>query len=226
MTDPTHIEQFFPFYRIGLHRNPFGTLSEQEWYAVTIPPPEVQAALDSGFEHLMVLGRKGRGKSTTLNYLRYHFRLQGQRTTYERLPRWKWTYTTDLSGLDVFAFDEMQRLAPWEIVRLFRERAQYGTRLLIGSHRNHAPEFALAGVPVTVIKLDGRLTQARLAQILQRRIDVFTRDGGTQITFSPDAVAALHRRYRDDLRGIEWFLYDYFQTLPDALQIIAADLNL
>lgn len=225
MTDSHTIAQFFPFYRFGLRTNPFGTLSEQDWYATTVPPPPVQAALDAGFAHLMVLGRRGRGKSTTLNYLRYHYTLQVQRVAYERLPAWHWRYTTRLDGVDVFAFDEMQRLAPWEIVRLFHEREKYGVRLLIGSHRNHHPEFTLAGINVTVVRLDGRMTQAHLAAILQRRLDVFALEGGAGVSFTPDAVDVLFQHYRDDLRTMNTHLYNVFQRLQEPGPITAEDVR-
>ncbi|MEO1440416.1 MAG: hypothetical protein AAFV33_08420, partial [Chloroflexota bacterium] len=224
---PQTIAHYYPFYRFGLHRNPFGTLSEQEWYAVTVPSPPVQAALDTGFDHLMVLGRKGRGKSTVLNYLRYHFAMQGQHVIYERLPPWHWRYTTDLSaGVDVFAFDEMQRLAPWEMVRLFREQVQYGTRLIIGSHRDHRPEFALAGVRVVTIRLGGRMTRDHLAAILQRRLDVFAlEDEKAGVWFALEAVDMLFQRYRDDLRTMNTHLYDVLQRLERPGPITADDVR-
>lgn len=212
MTDAHLIEQFFPFYKFGLTRNPFGTLSPAEQIAITVPPPPIEAALRTGFAHLIVLGRKGRGKSTALHYLKWHFAARGQRVAYERLPRWHWRYTTDIAPLDVFALDEAQRLAPWELWRLFRERGD--SRLIIGSHRNLTLDFRLRGLDVLTVRLDGAMTCERLAVILQRRLDAFALDDTPpRLHFTPDAVDYLWRRYRDDLRTMNFDLYDAFQRL-------------
>jgi hypothetical protein len=206
------VETFFPFYKFGLTRNPFGTLSPAEQVAVTVPPPEIEAALQTGFVHLVVLGRKGRGKSTALRYVQWHFMAAGQRTGYERIPRWQWRYTTDIAPLDVFALDEAQRLAPWEVWRLFSERGD--RRLLIGSHRGMALDFWARGLDVLTVRLDGAMTRARLAAILARRLGAFALDDAPpKLHFAPDAVDYLWRRFGDDLRSMNFYLYDVFQRL-------------
>lgn len=223
---PNITEQFFPFHTFGLHRNPFGSLSEDEWYAVTVPPPAVHTAIVDGFDHLLVLGRKGRGKSTTLNYLRYHFMLQGQRVGYERIPRWQWHYTTATSALDVFALDEAQRLAPWQMWRLFAQRDRHKTRLIVGSHYDHTLEFRLRGLNVRTVRLRHQMTPAQLALILQRRLEALALDDATPtVWFTEDAVAALWHRYDTDLRSMTFFLYDGFQQLERPGGITPADLN-
>ncbi len=204
---------YFPFYRFNLKQNPFGTLNDIERLRVTVLPPPVEAALQTEFEHLLVLGRKGRGKSTTLHYLVNVYRAQGLTTAYERLPRFHWRYTTDLASLDVFALDEMQRIAPWEALRLFRE-AQ-GKRLLIGSHADHTAAFRLRGLDVTTVRLGREANRDRLARILARRLDAFRLNENMPpgVHFTPDAVDWLWATYGSDLRTMNGFLYEAFKQI-------------
>ncbi len=213
MISQTAIDHYFPFYRLGLTRNPFGTLSDEEWLAVTVLPDVIEQALATGFDHLIMLGDKGRGKSTTLHYLKVYFAVQGQRTGYERLPRWHWRYHTDTSALDVFCLDEAQRLAPWVTTRLFRERERHGLRLIIGTHRDMTLGFRLRGLNVFTVRLERAITRERLNAILQRRLDVFAHEDGPYIHFAPDAVDWLWATFRDDLRTMNTYLYAAFQRL-------------
>ena len=89
MSDDSTFNKFFPLLELGLRKNPFGALTPEEWVAVTVPPPILQTVLLDGFEHLQIIGDKGRGKSTTLRWLCHHFQSQGCKVAYERLPRWK-----------------------------------------------------------------------------------------------------------------------------------------
>jgi hypothetical protein len=220
----TLIETYFPFYRFNLKQNPFGTLNDREWLQVTVLPSPVEAALENDFDHLLVLGRKGRGKSTTLHYLVNAYRAQGLATAHERLPRFHWRYTTDIAPLDVFALDEMQRIAPWEAVRLFREAR--GKRLLIGSHADHTAAFRLRGLGVTTVRLGREANRDRLARILARRLAVFRLDASAPpgLHFTPDAVDWLWGRYGSDLRSMNSFLYDVCQKRNAPGPITAATL--
>lgn len=214
MADRSLTERFFPFYRFNLERNPFGTLNDEERVAVTVLPAPVEQALARADTHLQVLGRKGRGKSTTLHYLVWQARLCRRPVAYERLPRWQWRYHTPTDGLAVFALDEGQRLAPWEEARLLLEQRRHGWRLLLGSHRDHRLAFALAGLDVVTVRVGRQMTHERLAQILSRRLAVFARDAdGPGVSFSVEAVDYLYNRFGSDLRTMNHALYDYFQDV-------------
>lgn len=221
----TLTDRYFPFYRFNLKQNPFGTLNDTDRLRVTVLPPPVEAALENGFEHLLVLGRKGRGKSTTLHYLVNVYRAAGQQVAYERLPRFQWRYTTNLTPLDVFALDEMQRIAPWEALRLFQ--AARGKRLLIGSHADHTAAFRLRGLEVTTVRLGRMASRDRLDRILQRRVEAFRLDESAPpgLHFTSDAVDWLWRRYGSDLRTMNSFLYDFCQQLHAPGPITATSLN-
>lgn len=226
----TLIDTYFPFYRFNLKQNPFGTLTDAEWLRVTVPPPPVIAALARGFTHLLVLGRRGRGKSTTLHYLVHHFRAAGLAVAYERIPRCQHGYTTALAPLDMFALDEMQRIAPWEAARLFREGR--GKRLLIGSHVDHTAAFRLRGLPLTTVRLGREASRDRLAHILAHRLDAFRLDAfrldpsaPPGLAFTPDAVDWLWARFGGDLRTMNGFLYDVCRLRAAPGPVTAEDLT-
>jgi hypothetical protein len=221
ITGMTLTEHYFPFHRFGLTRNPFGTLSDEERFQVTVPLPQVERLLADGFDHLLVTGYKGSGKTTTLTYLVEVLRREGETVAYERLPRFQMHYRTNLAWLDTFALDEMQRIAPWEAIRLFREGR--GKRLLIGSHADHRLAFRLRGLDVTTIRLDRTASRERLARILARRLAVFqlNADSPADLSFSPDAIDWLWELFGSDLRAMNFFLYDAFQQIEEPGAITA-----
>ena len=167
-------KRFFPFTRLGLSRNPFGTLSEADWLAITVPPPALEVALKSGFDHLQIIGEKGRGKTTALHWLVAHFQQQGETVAYERLPEGCKDYLTDTQPLDLFALDEAQRLGFFAKRRLLKLAKRMP--LILGNHVDYRRDFAKRGMTLMTIELDNHLTQEQLTAILQRRLDYFSLD--------------------------------------------------
>ncbi|MEO0562848.1 MAG: hypothetical protein AAF125_12125 [Chloroflexota bacterium] len=222
---PSPADRFFPFHRLNLTKNPFGTLTAAERIRVTVPSPPVRAALDDGFENLILLGPKGVGKSTALHYILNELTTNGLTTAYERLPNpYLRPVKTDLTPLDAFALDEMQRIAPWAALRLFREMR--GKHLLVGSHVNHVWAFRARGRAVTVIRLVDGASEVHLAAVLQQRLAAFVKAPSQPpaISFTPDAVSWLWARYGADQRAITFFLYDVLQSFQRPGTISAADL--
>lgn len=208
---------------LGLTKNPFGTLSPEEWVAVTVLPPQLETALQSS-AHLLIMGRKGRGKSTVLRYAVAWHRQRGQAAAYEHLQLQQHHYVTDTAALDVFALDEMQRLSWHEAQRLYATMA--GKRLIIGSHVDHRLAFMVRRWPLQVIRLGTIASRERLAKILMRRLDVFgLSPHGAQITFSDDAIDYLWGRFRGNLRHVDAFLYDLIQQRQSGGVLDAATLK-
>lgn len=215
--DNKYIDRYFPFHKLGLRSNPFRTLIAEEWADVAIIPQPIEAAFNQG-DNLLILGKRGRGKSTTLRTLIRRVEWQDKRVAYERLPFGTWRYQTNISVLDAFAPDEIQRLALWEWSALLA-RVRDGMRLIMGSHRNDRWLFQLAGIPLTVFHLDRLNTPQHLQHVLQRRIEYFALDGVPLVTLDNSAVNYLYQQYRDNMRAIEHFLYDVFQQLHEPTPI-------
>jgi hypothetical protein len=218
--DNDYINRYFPFAKLGLRSNPFRTLTAEEWADVAIVPQPIEEAFKRG-DNLLILGKRGRGKSTTLRTLIRRVEWQEKHVAYERLPFGKWRYQTDFSKLDAFAPDEAQRLAVWEWHQLLN-RARDGMRLIMGSHRNDKWLFQFAGIPLTVFHLGKLNTPQHLQQVLQRRIEYFALNSQPLVTLDESAVNYLHQQYGDNLRGIEHFMYEVFQQLHEPTHITAA----
>ena len=216
-------DSFFPLLKLGLAKNPFGALTHDEWVAVAVPPPVILEALESGFDHLQVIGERGRGKSTILRWLCHHFQMQGQSVTYERLPRWHFNYHTDISNLDCFALDEAQRLFFHNQIRLFRELQ--GKRLIIGTHHSWERAFRRYGWQLTTVHIGDQTTREHIEHILDKRLIEFATEKGTQVYFDDTAIDYLWDSWRDNLRGMEYFLYDALQKRRDIGAITSAYLE-
>jgi hypothetical protein len=214
-------DHYFPFARLGLSTNPFRRLTDDEWADIAVIPQPIEVAFDRG-DNLLILGARGRGKSTTLRHLIRRIEWQGKQAAYERLPDGTGCYQTDIDTLDAFALDEAQRLSLRNWIPLL-QRVRNGMRLMMGSHRHDKWLFQLAGIPISVFYLHKLSNHEHLASVLQRRIEYFS-TGETQIHFAPSAIAYLWRHYRDNLRAIEAHLYDVFQKLEQPTTITDVDL--
>lgn len=212
-------DHYFPFAKLGLRSNPFRTLTAEEWADVAVVPQAIEAAFSRG-DNLLILGKRGRGKSTTLRTLIRWVEWQEKRVAYERLAFGKWRYQTDFSELDAFAPDEAQRLAVWEWHKLL-DRVRHGMRLIMGSHRNDKWLFQLAGIPLTVFHLEKLNTPQHLQEVLRQRIEYFALDGEPLVSFDESGINYLYQQYGDNLRAIEHFLYEVFQQLHEPTTITA-----
>ncbi len=219
MTSDATFDAFFPFHKLGLTKNPFGALSQEEWVAVTVPPPELLSVLDSGFENLQIIGHRGRGKSTSLLWLCDQLIMSGKRTAYERLPRWHFDYHTDITDLDTFALDEAQRLFVLNQHRLFRDSQD--KTLIIGTHMSWKRAFRRYSRELTTIYIADHTNHDLVRQILNKRLSVFATKQGAQIYFDDSAVGYLWETWRENLRGMEWFLYHCMQKRQDTGAITA-----
>jgi len=218
-----HLERFFLFDRLGLRRNPFGTLTDEEWADIAIIPQEIQSAFDAG-HHLQILGPRGRGKSTILRSLIRRIAWQQKQSAYVHLQRWQGHYHSDIRELDAFALDEAQRLLLWRWWPLLH-RAQGGLRLIIGSHRDDRWLFSLFGLHVQTYQMKRLITRAHLQAVLQHRLAYFSTSDEPLIHFTPGAFDYLWARFADNLRAQDFFLYDFFQQLDHPVAITAALLS-
>jgi len=213
--------QFLRFQRLGLQRNPFGSLTQAEEDALLLPIPDIDIWANAS-ESLQLMGERGRGKTSLLRATLHQIVQQGQHLAYESLPEGHNRITTSLNHLDGFALDEAQRLSWWHKHRLFWQMR--GRRLLITTHEDLGGWFWLYGLPYRTVQVAQFITPTRVANILARRIDFFTLEGGPHISLSNEALAWLWACYGDDVRGTEQALYEVFQQVDQPGPIPSATL--
>jgi len=206
MRDP-----YFPFHALGYRSNPFRALTDEEWADIVVLPDAIVTAAAYG-GHLQVLGELGHGKTSTLLGLAQQFRRAGRRVVYEYLPIGQDTFTASLTGLDVFLLYEIQRLRPNERRRLLAA-AQVGLRLILGSHEDLTPMFKGAGLSLATVRLH-QTAPGQLAALLARRLAAAALPNSPHsVSFDPSAVAYLEGKFGGNLRAMEHFLYEVFQSL-------------
>ena len=213
----------FPFAHLGLTRNPFGTLSRDEWADVAVLPDTVQEMVTQN-THVLFLGDKGQGKTSLLHALRQQSVFSGLQSAYERLPHAMTTYHTRLNNLDVFALDEVQRLRPWGWWPLLRQ-AQRGTRLLLASHGDVSGLFSLMRLPLITCHMDDLITPAHIAAVHARRIAYFTLPEADPLRLTDSAIAYLWQQHGRNLRAQESLLYEVIQQMQQPQAITAAHLQ-
>jgi hypothetical protein len=215
------MQQYFPFTRLGLSRNPFGALTDAEWQVVTVLPSALLELCQQDLGTVQLIGERGHGKSTWLRALQHRHHTTNAPIPYETLPEGKTTFTTQLDAVAGFALDEAQRLSRWERRRLLR--GLQGKRLWIGTHEDFRPLFTYWGRSVTTLYVADFTDRAHLAAVLARRVNYFALPTMTPIQFDATALDVLWQRFGANLRASETYLYELFQRLP-TVTVITADL--
>lgn len=193
------------FSHLNLRRNPFGEVPADERGKLAVVDVERFAArlAEPGFA-VQFVGECGRGKSTHLRALREHFPQApfvrvAERPRGFRMPK-----------APVVFVDEAQFLSRRQRRRAFRDDASYA----VGSHEDLGRVFERAGLGWETVAVGGADT-ARVARIVERRIEWARRGPGPVPRLAEAAVEALVARHGDDVRAIEDHLYEVFQQLEE-----------
>ncbi len=191
-----------PFAHLNLTRNPFGELDDAELLAIAQVDPS------RWIEHLrepggvvLLLGDKGRGKTTSLKVLAAaidaaYVHLDEERPSLPPLER-------------PTVIDEAQRLGRWFRSRLWRDRRIRA----IGSHHDHAAELRRAGREVLVETLPLTWNATILIRLVEGRIDRFRRSDGPVPSLAPETAERLLREFGSDIRRLFGRLYDVVQRM-------------
>jgi hypothetical protein len=233
---------FFHFPHIGYRRNPFGALTDAEWTAVSVLPPAIERALAEGFEHLQILGPMGIGKSSTLLALQSWFveknessrqdaKTQSNKSAssfgklrtssaqsvdkivYEYLPEGQRHFVTDTSGLEVFLLDEAQRLNWWQRRKLVKAASQL--QIVFSSHEDLAALFHKKGLSLVSVDLTGAVDEGWITAVLHKRLAYFAIPDQPRATLAPEAITYLVKIFGQNLRRMEYFLYEVWQQLEN-----------
>lgn len=193
---PPRIQAVLAYEHLNLRFNPFGELPPSERARVAVIRP---LRMDGG-EVLQVLGAAGRGKTTHL--IAWHHATPG--SVYEYVPEGSDRVRTE--PLPAFFFlDEAQRLNRRQLARLFANVP----RLVVATH-DDLSRFTRR--PVRSIELHG-IEPQKLARILSLRIEAARRNPGPLPTLTHASLSKLLLQFGDDLRAMESYLYDRFQSL-------------
>jgi len=194
-----------PFADLNLRRNPFGELEAAERAAVAVVEVDrfVRRLRQPGYA-VQFIGEKGRGKTTHLLAIRRHFpqAVYVHVGEHER-PR--------IPHGQPLLIDEMQRLPCWHRRRLFRRRVP----LAIGTHEDLSDELGRAGFEVQTVRPAEMLDGNRLHRMLNRRIEWARRGPGPLPQIRLQTAQTMLDRFGDDLRAIEFCLYDLYQDLRE-----------
>ena len=231
---------FFHFPHIGYSRNPFGALTDEEWTAIAVLPPAIERILADGFEHLQILGPMGIGKSTTLLALQAEFQRGGAETqrdleeksassaqsfdklrtssadniVYEYLPEGQRHFVTDTSELSLFLLDEAQRLNWWQRRKLMKAASHL--KLIISSHEDLTPLFAKKGLNLTSVDLSGEMDEGWITAVIHKRLAYFAIRNQPHAALTHAAIIYLVETFGQNLRQMEYFLYEVWQQLENA----------
>jgi hypothetical protein len=193
------------FEQLNLRWNPFGEPAPEDIASLAVVDVEayVERLRRPGFA-VQYLGEAGRGKSTHLMALHRFF---------PDMPYLKFPENTRIPSIPhapVLFLDETQRLPPRLRRRIFSRKGSF----VIGTHEDHSPELAQAGIEAVSIHLSG-MTAERLAQIIERRLEWARRGPGPLPDLGASRITELIETYEDDLSAILGRLYEDFQRLQD-----------
>ncbi len=199
------IPKRLPFAHLNLRRNPFGEidLSQRALLAVADVDRFVRRLRRTGYA-VQFTGERGRGKTTHLIAIGRHFPhaayVHIEEDRRPRIPRGR-----------LLLIDEVQRLPRKRRRRVFRRPVA----LALGTHLDVSPELADAGFEVETVALSGTLRAQRLREMLNRRIDWARRSPGEVPVIALRTAETMIHRFGDNIRAIEWHLYEVFQSLAE-----------
>jgi hypothetical protein len=215
-------QRFFPFESLGLARNPFSSLTEDEWAALAWLHPAVREALDQSTPVVQILGESGRGKSSTLLAVKRELLTLGRDPHYVYLPpdsrRLK---ASEIYG-DPLLIDEIERLPARSRRRLYHTRLHAHRdlpSLIFSSHVDLVLEVERLETGTTASVKIPSLSETQLGDLLNVRIRSASTGENLPVWFNPGAVNLLSQLYGGDLRRIERTLYEVFQRLESAGEI-------
>jgi len=196
--------QSLPFAHLNLRRNPFGELELSRWAELAVVEVDrfVPRLTEPGYA-LQFTGDKGRGKTTHMAAIMRHF------------PRARYVHVGETQRPRIpqghpLLIDEIQRLPRRTRRRIFRRPVS----LVVATHEDMSAELAAAGFEVQTVEVGKGLDARRLREILNRRIEAARRGSGPLPRVTLATAQAMIDRFANDLRAIQWHVYDLFQSLP------------
>ena len=184
---------------LNLRWNPFSEPNQDERAALAVQMPDF---LLEPKKAILILGEKGRGKTTHLLALHQ----KNLNAPYVHLP--EFGKQPSIPRSPIIFLDEAQRL-PRLTRRFIWQRAK---TWVIASHENHTHELEKAGFKVQTIHLTG-LSLDKLEAVIEKRLEWARRSEDQIPRLQTEKLQYLLEQYGDDLRRIEAALYDEYQQM-------------
>lgn len=192
-----------PFENLNLRRNPFEELTPElrGRMAIVDTAPYLEF-LKGERAALVFIGHCGRGKSTHLLALKQDF------------PEAPYCYLPEdgpmpkIPKAPLVFVDETQRLSWWRRWKLFSGSG----RLILGTHCDELPALKRAKRPVLKVELRS-LSLEKLRRIVDSRLDWSRRAPGLIPSLGNDQLELLLQHFGDNIRAMEYHLYEVFQGL-------------
>jgi len=198
------------YQHLNLVRNPFGALTPQARIQVAVVDvAHLVDALKKPATAIQFLAGHGRGKTTHL--LALHALIP--EASYTQLqPGDEHVFTTSKLRF----IDSVENLSRRSRKQLYKASES----IALSTHKRLTFELKRNGYHVITIKVstsDPKLLQ----DIFNRRIAHARRGSGTIPVLSDNDALVLKKRFKDDVRSMEHYLYDVFQSLdtPENLKL-------
>ena len=193
----------FPWTRLNLKRNPFGELTEDERAELAVFAEGDLSRCDVvAGQAVQLIGDCGRGKTTRMLAIR------------RALPEASYVYLPEKKPCPAIPFgsplliDEAQRLPR----RIRRNVFSTGLPLVLATHDNLERVLRRFGYAVRSIWIGNENTPELIGRLLNLRIEASRLGAGPLPEVNPKQVEQLVDRFGTNVRAIEHFLYERFQS--------------
>lgn len=191
-----------PFAHLNLRFNPFGELEQQTRAELAVVSlEELPQQLQQRRVAVEFVGPHGHGKTTHLLALHALF----AEAPYIKLHL---DSIPDIADAPLLFVDSIEHLPRRRRRRLYR-RAE---TLALTTHDSLQAELQSAGYTVCTRIVDGTHVST-IAELIRRRIEHARRSPGPVPYIGTAGIGRLKTRFGSDIRAIEGYLYDIFQTL-------------
>ncbi|MBE2224465.1 MAG: hypothetical protein IAF02_23190, partial [Anaerolineae bacterium] len=118
---------------------------------------------------------------------------------------------------------EAQRLNWWQRRKLVKAASHL--QLIVSSHEDLTPLFAKKGLNLISVDLSGEMDAGWITAVIHKRLAYFAIPNQPHATLTPAAITYLVETFGQNLRQMEYFLYEMWQGLETADLIAAQTLK-
>lgn len=211
------MQQHFPFSNLRLAFNPFRVMTAAEQAEIAVLSQNILESVQD-YQFIQIMGHQGRGKTTTLLGLRYYLQQKDKEAEYHYIPRWHIKFQPTIRSDTVLILDETQRILPPVFATTIKNCVLKNTQLIFSSHISWHWLFVLLRIPL-YSTTRRQHTQTHFAEIIERRLTyaALSTIDHSCVSFAPDAISYLKKCFGDDLRAMQYYLYDVFQDIASGI---------